>query len=342
MQIVPKSMLMKINTLIDRDYPTASILEDTRDVWNYLLGYDYIAIMDEDFAIPGIVTIKDLRNQPDCRNLIDCNIEKPKVFLDSNIFEVFQVMTDGNFECLPVYEGDDFQGVITLAELAKTFAEMQTDSKQEYQAVIHDLRNPLSNLYNLIKIIQEPATENIELIAMCEASCDHALHILDELVYLAADDNRSLAKEETELNTFYKSCIEGQKGLSARKNVSIETAFTDVPYYRKIDRLKIQRSVENLLSNAIKFSYPNSAIKISTKRTGDLLTLKILDAGIGIPSAIQADIFERFTIARRAGTNGEASVGLGLSFTKQCIEQHGGQLYFKSTEGKGTKFYVVL
>ncbi|QEM20639.1 cell wall metabolism sensor histidine kinase WalK [Mucilaginibacter sp. P4] len=44
----------------------------------------------------------------------------------------------------------------------------------------------------------------------------------------------------------------------------------------------------------------------------------------------------------KARNPGEASTGLGLCFSKQCIEQHNGSIFFKSTEGKGTKFYISL
>jgi len=249
---MPKPMLMIIETLIDRNYATTSILEDTRDVWNYLLNHDYIAIMDEELIIPGIVTVKDLCKQPDCRNLIDCNFEKPKIFPHDDIFDVFNIMNKGNFECLPVYSEDgNFQGAVTLSRLANTFSEILTGNRHEYQAVIHDLRNPLNNIYNLIKIIHESPVENVELIELCGVSCNHALHVLDELVYLEANNNRALIKEETELNSFYKCCIEGQRGLSEQKKITIEADFDKEPYFRKIDRLQIRRAVENLLSNAL-------------------------------------------------------------------------------------------
>ncbi|HEY8660181.1 MAG TPA: HAMP domain-containing sensor histidine kinase [Hanamia sp.] len=89
-------------------------------------------------------------------------------------------------------------------------------------------------------------------------------------------------------------------------------------------------------------SYPQSTIKVSSKMDGGNLILKIVDGGIGIPIKLQPEIFKKFTIAQRGGTNGEASTGLGLYFSKQCIEQHDGSIYFKSEAGKGTKFYIVL
>jgi signal transduction histidine kinase len=96
------------------------------------------------------------------------------------------------------------------------------------------------------------------------------------------------------------------------------------------------------MSNAIKFSAPGTVVKASSKITDDRITLKIVDSGIGIPEDLQAHIFNKFGKAQRAGTNGEASTGLGLCFTKQCIERHDGHIEFKSEVGKGTKFYITI
>ena len=94
--------------------------------------------------------------------------------------------------------------------------------------------------------------------------------------------------------------------------------------------------------NAVKFSYPHSKITVTTKIDDDRLVLKIMDEGMGIPIEDQPEIFKKFTRVGRPGTNGEPSTGLGLCFTKQCIQQYGGSITFVSAEGKGTKFYISL
>ena len=53
-------------------------------------------------------------------------------------------------------------------------------------------------------------------------------------------------------------------------------------------------------------------------------------------------VFDRFTAARRKGTSGERSYGLGLSICKEIVEEHGGTINFESKEGAGTTFYVAL
>jgi signal transduction histidine kinase len=144
------------------------------------------------------------------------------------------------------------------------------------------------------------------------------------------------------LNAFYKQCIAEQHGLAKLKNVEITEDYASEEVIKKIDEGELKRAVQNIISNAIKFSHPFGKIKVSTKHVGENLILKISDAGIGIPLNLQPYVFHKFSSAQRAGTNGEMSTGLGLYFAKQCVISHRGTIYFKSTDGKGTKFYITL
>jgi len=53
-------------------------------------------------------------------------------------------------------------------------------------------------------------------------------------------------------------------------------------------------------------------------------------------------VFNMFTEAKRPGTAGEKSFGLGLSISKQIIENHNGKIWFESFDEKGTIFYIRL
>lgn len=335
---------MKINALIDRNFSTTSILEHFRDVSDYLIEVNYLAVMDEEMQTTGIVTLKDLHTHPESRNLIDCDITKPQLSPEHTIFEVFNIMQDTGYDFLPVYGNNIFIGVISLMSITGRFAEALTEIQKNTQRAAHDLRNPISNLKNLVQLLNTSIIdeENLDLIKLCSLSCKHAIDILDDMVFLEIDDNRPLVKELTEMNTYYAQCVSEQSGLSLLKDIKLETDFCKEIVTKYIDRIQIKRAVQNVISNAIKFSYPSSVIKISTKTVGDNIILKIVDAGIGIPEKDQPEIFKRFTSAGRPGTSGEPSSGLGLCFSKQCIEQLGGSIYFKSTENKGTKFYISL
>ncbi len=80
-------------------------------------------------------------------------------------------------------------------------------------------------------------------------------------------------------------------------------------------------------------------ITIRTTRVGDYVTIKISDTGTGIPAPIQNRIFDPFFTTKGVGKG----TGQGLSICYQTIvEQHFGKLWFESTEGSGTDFYIEL
>jgi len=109
-----------------------------------------------------------------------------------------------------------------------------------------------------------------------------------------------------------------------------------------IDPDKIDRVVTNLVNNAIKFSNPNSVINISLSREKDEAVIAVKDHGIGIPEDKKDRVFDTFTEAKRKGTSGEQSFGLGLSICKQIIEVHKGKILVESKEGQGSSFFVRL
>jgi signal transduction histidine kinase len=70
--------------------------------------------------------------------------------------------------------------------------------------------------------------------------------------------------------------------------------------------------------------------------------ISVNDRGIGIPDNIKNQVFNMFTNAKRPGTLGEKSFGLGLSICKQIIEKHHGKIWFESDSENGTTFYIRL
>jgi two-component system nitrogen regulation sensor histidine kinase NtrY len=64
--------------------------------------------------------------------------------------------------------------------------------------------------------------------------------------------------------------------------------------------------------------------------------ITISDNGKGIPEDRQNKVFVPYFTTKSTGT------GIGLSITKQIIENHNGKIYFESKENSGTSFYIEL
>jgi predicted transcriptional regulator len=109
---------MEINNLIDRDYLSVSILEDMQQISEWLKEKPYLAIVDEELKVVGIVILQDVHAHP-FHQVIDHNLTKPKVSPEQTIGEVFKLMKAAQIDFLPVYEQQDFIGVISLVAMTE-------------------------------------------------------------------------------------------------------------------------------------------------------------------------------------------------------------------------------
>jgi len=334
---------MNINGLIDTNYSSVADDQNIKDLSDAFIHSNYLAVLNEGLEAVGIVTLKDMYAH---RSGIirDCDIVKPKVGPDHNLEDVLKLMKEAGTDHLPVFQETDFKGIVSLLAVAEKLMGTLIESRLNYQKVIHDMRNPISNVKGLVNLLGEAelSGENLDTINLCDLSCDHALTILEDLLYVETDEVRPLNKQVTEMSNFYRQCINEQAGLGMTKKITVQNDVGNEPVTKNVDRNLLKRAIHNVISNAIKFSYPNSTIKVSSKVDNGRVILKVVDSGVGIPPHLQKEIFTKFSSAQRTGTSGEASTGLGLCFTKQCIERHGGELTFKSIVGRGTKFYISL
>jgi len=103
---------------------------------------------------------------------------------------------------------------------------------------------------------------------------------------------------------------------------------------------KLSQVFMNILSNAIQAIPDKGVIKITTftdeKNHNFVITIK--DNGTGIPEEIQDKIFEPFFTTKEAGKG----TGLGLSISYGIIQQHKGNIEFKTKKGEGTEFIISL
>ena len=106
------------------------------------------------------------------------------------------------------------------------------------------------------------------------------------------------------------------------------------------DKNILKNILFNLTSNAIKYSGEETVIICSTSVVDDMLQIKIVDQGMGIPKHEQKHLFSRFFRASNA-TNIEGT-GLGLNIVAGYVEMLNGSIDFDSIEEEGTTFILRL
>ncbi|WP_379091384.1 sensor histidine kinase [Pedobacter sp. UC225_65] len=230
-----------------------------------------------------------------------------------------------------------------MQQTLNALEQSQADNTRMMQIVAHDLRNPIGGMFSIASYMLDEngrTAEDKECLEMIITSGKVSLDLVNDLllVHTKTDD---LKKEPVNLSEMLQYCVgllhhkaelkEQQINLQADAEISILA-----------NQEKLWRVVSNLIANAIKFSPKGTSIHVSLQKEADHIRIDVADNGIGIPEEIAPKIFDMFTDAKRTGTTGEQSFGLGLAISKQIVEAHGGKLWFESKIGNGTVFYVEL
>ncbi len=231
--------------------------------------------------------------------------------------------------------------------IAKEVEKVNQNQELFSSLLAHDLRSPLHTmeaLSNLIKTNIEDGEHEEALfhLSLLEKTNRMSLAIIDDLLVIGELDNNSIEKEKVDVVSSIKSVLE-QVNIGAKlKNVEIKSEFLHSPVYVKASKTKLERVFQNLLTNAIKFSNAGTDMKVCVTQEVFSVLIKIVDNGIGIPLSMQSEVFNKFTAAKRRGTQGENTTGLGLFISKRIVDIHGGQIWFDSKQDEGTAFYIRL
>jgi PAS domain S-box-containing protein len=98
------------------------------------------------------------------------------------------------------------------------------------------------------------------------------------------------------------------------------------------DAQRILQVFINLLSNARDASPEDGLIRIESQPHGDMVEIRVIDQGGGIPKAMQDQIFDPFFTTKDVGEG----TGLGLALVYSIVEEHRGQVFVESPSSTAT------
>ncbi len=147
---------------------------------------------------------------------------------------------------------------------------------------------------------------------------------------------------EKDLHQLINDAIQKMQLLAEQKSAVISSHLNAESTLFNVDEVHFTNVIVNLVENALKYSKENPVIDIITQNTKNGIEIAIRDNGIGMSKEQQAKVFEKFFRATKGNIHNVKGFGLGLSYVKAIMLQHGGNIFVKSKLGEGSEFTLFL
>ena len=231
-------------------------------------------------------------------------------------------------------------------------AESAIKTKDNFLAnMSHEIRTPMNAMIGFTNLLLQsnPTSEQREYIGNVKEAGDNLMVIINDILDLSKIESGKLTidKYPFDLEKTIKHVYNLLKVKADEKQLHFKLELDkNIPKFINGDKGRINQIIMNLAGNAIKFTQKGE-VKISThliEKTNKKATLKfaISDTGIGISGDKINTIFNRFSQGEENTSRRFGGTGLGLNICKQLVELQEGELFVKSTLGKGSEFYFNL
>ena len=216
--------------------------------------------------------------------------------------------------------------------------------------VIHDLNNPLatitlslsslkSKLKDKLTGIEKKSMENTFI------SLEDMLSMTNTLLEISKmeEGKIKLDKKNTSIEEISREVVEQLQTSAGQGEVSLVLKASENIPRVPADKDMIKRVIANLINNALKFTPPKGSVSLEIfyKTDEAAIYVRVRDSGCGIPKKYSDKIFDKFFQGDTA--QAEKGHGLGLTFCKLMVEEHGGKIWAESGgSNKGSTFTFTL
>jgi signal transduction histidine kinase len=229
---------------------------------------------------------------------------------------------------------------------AKDYEKLKSDM---ISLMSHELRTPLTSINGFAELltsddtIPEQAREFVMIIANESQRMSRMINTFLAVTQLQRKDKQEVLKIPLRLDEVVRDTIATLQPVAKKKRIRlVEQPALRVPPVAA-DKSLITQVVKNLLHNAIKYSPERTTVTVSTALEAEAVRVCVEDRGFGIPAESKDRVWEKFyRVVREGQEKDEESTGLGLSFVREVVEQHGGSVALDSEEGRGSKFSFTL
>lgn len=245
---------------------------------------------------------------------------------------------------------ESLQKALNEAQHDKQVAQQANKAKSEFlSSMSHELRTPLNAIIGFSQLLEiSPLTETQKTkVETIKSSGLHLLQLINGILEFAKFESGKITinLQPIKIKNVIKEAMALVESNLMERGIQLDIEALTSEEEVIADRLRVKQVVLNLISNAIKYNKPNGFIKLTCRlshRGGKTYwELSVKDSGVGIAAEHLEQLFEPFNRLGHESSSIEGS-GIGLTITKELVEQMQGYIEVSSELGVGTEFIVGL
>ncbi|GAA4395749.1 HAMP domain-containing sensor histidine kinase [Nibrella viscosa] len=212
----------------------------------------------------------------------------------------------------------------------------------------HELKTPIATVSAAVEAMQHFGALNdpqktSTYLSISRNELQRLSDLVEKVLNMAVEEKKEMVlnPEWVKPSELINDIISNQQ-LKAPKPVQFDVDLPNNENPVRLDRFHTTNAINNLIDNAIKYSRETVTICIQSRQQEKIWRLSVKDNGIGIPKGYQEAIFDRFFRVPTGNLHPVKGFGLGLSYVRQVVEKHGGQIEVASEPGVGSEFILMI
>lgn len=213
----------------------------------------------------------------------------------------------------------------------------------------HELKTPLATISVALEAIsgfdlKNDTARTKEYINISRHEVSRLSLLVDKVLSIAVFDREdtNIRLNSIRMNEIIDDVLDSMKIQSENKNAIIQFHNTSSNSSILGDSIHLTNVVYNILDNALKYSNVDPKIDIVMQEDLENVIITIQDNGKGIPKEYIGKIFDRFFRVPTSDQHDVKGHGLGLSYVKDVIQKHNGNITVESKQTHGTKFIISI
>lgn len=213
--------------------------------------------------------------------------------------------------------------------------------------ISHEFRTPLTLILSPVtELIESFNLETVvkEKLLLVESNSKRMLNLINQLLDFRKSEHGLLKLKLTNSDFigFTREVFHSFRNVAVRKKISYHFDSNVERCVMDFDRDQMEIVICNLLSNAFKYTKDHGRVDVEINLNQNKLNLYVKDNGIGLSEESKEKIFNRFFQVQQSDMAKMAGSGIGLAFSKNIMDLHGGLISVESKLNFGTIFILEL